>query len=30
VAQQRNTVSVGEEWLANTTLQKQIAKGGAP
>jgi putative acetyltransferase len=30
VAQQRNTVSVGDEWLANTTLQKQIAKGGAP
>jgi putative acetyltransferase len=28
VAQQRNTVSVGEEWLANTTLQKQLAKGG--
>jgi putative acetyltransferase len=30
VAQQRNTVSVGDEWLANTTLQKQLAKGGAP
>ena len=29
VAQQRNTISVGEEWLANTTLQKQLAKGGA-
>ena len=29
VAQQRNTVSVGGEWLANTTLQKQLAKGGA-
>jgi putative acetyltransferase len=26
VAQQRNTVSVGDEWLANTTLQKQLAK----
>ena len=25
VAQQRNTVSVGEEWLANTTLHKQLA-----
>jgi putative acetyltransferase len=25
VAQQRNTVSVGDEWLANTTLQKQLA-----
>jgi len=24
VAQQRNTVSVGDEWLANTTLQKQL------
>jgi putative acetyltransferase len=30
VAQQRNTVSVGDEWLANTTLQKQLAKGGPP
>jgi putative acetyltransferase len=29
VAQQRNTVSVGGEWLANTTLHKQLpAKGG--
>jgi putative acetyltransferase len=29
VAQQRNTVSVGGEWLANTTLRKQLsAKGG--
>ena len=27
VAQQRNTVSVGDEWLANTTLQKQLATG---
>ena len=25
VAQQRNTVSVGGEWLANTTLHKQLA-----
>jgi putative acetyltransferase len=30
VAQQRNTISVGEEWLANTTLTKQLAKGGKP
>jgi putative acetyltransferase len=29
-AQQRNTVTVGEEWLANTTMSKQLAKGGAP
>jgi putative acetyltransferase len=26
VAQQRNTVTVGDEWLANTTLIKQLAK----
>jgi putative acetyltransferase len=25
VAQQRNSVLVGDEWLANTTLQKQLA-----
>jgi putative acetyltransferase len=25
VAQQRNTVSVGDEWLTNTTLHKQLA-----
>ena len=25
VAQQRNSVTVGEEWLANTTLHKQLA-----
>jgi putative acetyltransferase len=25
IAQQRNTVSVGDEWLANTTMQKQLA-----
>jgi putative acetyltransferase len=26
VAQQRNTVAVGGEWLANTTMQKQLAR----
>ncbi|HZP70566.1 MAG TPA: GNAT family N-acetyltransferase [Pseudolabrys sp.] len=25
VPQQRNSVSIGDEWLANTTLQKQLA-----
>ena len=25
VAQQRNTVPVGDEWLANTTMDKQLA-----
>jgi putative acetyltransferase len=25
VAQQRNSISVGDEWLANTTMHKQIA-----
>jgi putative acetyltransferase len=25
VAQQRNTVTVGDEWLANTTMEKQLA-----
>lgn|SRR5512143_1131959 len=25
VAQQRNSIAVGDEWLANTTLQKQLA-----
>ncbi len=25
VAQQRNTVSTGDEWLANTTMHKQLA-----
>jgi len=31
VAQQRNTVTVGDEWLANTTLHKQLsAKPEAP
>jgi putative acetyltransferase len=29
VAQQRNTVTVAGEWLANTTLQKQLAAKGA-
>ena len=29
VAQQRNTVSVAGEWLANTTLQKQLAAKGS-
>ena len=30
VAQQRNTVSAGDEWLANTTMQKQLSsKRGA-
>jgi putative acetyltransferase len=28
VAQQRNSVSVGDEWLANTTLQKQLQAAG--
>ena len=27
VARQRNSISVGDEWLANTTLQKQLAAG---
>jgi putative acetyltransferase len=30
VAQQRNTVSVGDEWLANTTLHKQLDKSLSP
>jgi putative acetyltransferase len=29
IAQQRNTVTVAGEWLANTTLQKQLAAKGA-
>jgi putative acetyltransferase len=29
VAQQRNTVSCGGEWLANTTMRKELAKGSA-
>jgi putative acetyltransferase len=31
VAQQRNTVSLGGEWLANTTMEKKLAaKGSQP
>jgi putative acetyltransferase len=31
VAMQRNSISIGDEWLANTTLQKQlVAKREAP
>ena len=32
VAQQRNSISMGDEWLANTTLTKQLkgAKGDTP
>jgi putative acetyltransferase len=30
VAQQRNTVPRHGEWLANTTMQKQLAPSGAP
>ena len=26
VAQQRNSVSVGDEWLANTTMHKKLAR----
>jgi putative acetyltransferase len=29
-AQQRNTVSVGEEWLANTTMQKRLENDAKP
>ncbi|MFN3657833.1 MAG: GNAT family N-acetyltransferase [Pseudolabrys sp.] len=29
VAQQRNTVSINDEWLANTTLSKQLAAKGS-
>ena len=28
--QQRNTVSVGDEWLANTTMEKPLAGNGRP
>jgi putative acetyltransferase len=28
IAQQRNSVSVGDEWLANTTLQKPLRAAG--
>jgi len=27
VAQQRNSVSLGDEWLANTTMEKQLGSG---
>ena len=27
VARQRNSLTVGDEWLANTTMYKQLAKG---
>ena len=30
VAQQRNSISVGDEWLANTTLSKPLATGSTP
>ena len=30
VAQQRNSISVGDEWLANTTLTKTLAGQGKP
>jgi putative acetyltransferase len=29
-AQQRNTVSLNGEWLANTTMQKTLADAGGP
>ena len=30
IAQRRNTVSAGDEWLANTTLHKQLSLNGRP
>jgi putative acetyltransferase len=30
MAQRRNSISVGDEWLANTTLTKQLVKGSRP
>jgi putative acetyltransferase len=30
VARQRNSVTINGEWLANTTMQKQLAASGAP
>lgn len=30
VATRRNTVTVGDEWLANTTMQKTLATSAAP
>jgi putative acetyltransferase len=29
VAQQRNSVTINDEWLANTTMKKELASGGA-
>ena len=29
-AQSRNSISIGDAWLANTTLTKSLAKGGKP
>ena len=29
-ARSRNSISIGDEWLANTTLTKTLAKGGKP
>ena len=30
VAQRRNTVICGDEWLANTTMEKKLLAGGKP
>jgi putative acetyltransferase len=30
IGKQRNTVTVGDEWLANTTMQKALVPGTAP
>ena len=30
IAQQRNSISIGDEWLTNTTLQKQLAAKRGP
>jgi putative acetyltransferase len=30
VAKQRNTVTLNGEWLANTTMEKTLVKGGSP
>jgi putative acetyltransferase len=30
VAKQRNTVTLNGEWLANTTMQKNLAESAAP
>ena len=30
VGKQRNTVTVGGEWLANTTMEKTLGDGAAP